>query len=69
MNQPLPDVIRDFERVNRLAEIPVIVVTGSASSETRKAAIEAGATELFVKPADPAKLADLLASYAARRAG
>lgn len=61
--------IRDFERANRLAEVPIIVVTGSASAETRKAAIEAGATELFVKPADPARLADLLASYAARRAG
>ncbi len=61
--------IRDFERTNRLAEVPIIVVTGSAGSETRKAAIDAGATELFVKPADPSKLAELLASYAARRAG
>ncbi|HWU62992.1 MAG TPA: ATP-binding protein [Ensifer sp.] len=61
--------IRDFERANRLSEVPVIVVTGSSSPETRKAAIDAGATELFIKPADPAKLADLLASYAARRAG
>lgn len=61
--------IRDFERANRLAEIPLIVVTGSAGADTRKAAIDAGATELFVKPADPATLADLLASYAARRAG
>ena len=61
--------IRDFERANRLAEVPIIVVTGSAGSDTRKAAIDAGATDLFVKPADPATLADLLAAYAARRAG
>lgn len=61
--------IREFERGNRLAEIPVIVVTGSADAATRRAVIEAGATELFVKPADPGTLADLLASYAARRAG
>lgn len=61
--------IRDHERSNRIAEIPVIVVTGSADPETRRKAIEAGATELFVKPADPQALSELLASYAARRAG
>jgi signal transduction histidine kinase/CheY-like chemotaxis protein len=61
--------IRDFERSNRLAEIPLIVVTGSADKATRRQAIEAGATELFVKPADPQRLSELLASYAARRAG
>ncbi len=60
--------IRDFERSNRLPEVPIIVVTGAAGSETRKAAIDAGATELLVKPADPARLAELLASYATRAA-
>lgn len=61
--------IRDFERSNRLPEVPIIVVTGSADPETRRQAIEAGATELLAKPADPQQLSDLLATYAARRAG
>lgn len=61
--------IRDFERSNRLPEVPIIVVTGSAGDEVRRHAIEAGATELLAKPADPQRLSDLLATYAARRAG
>jgi signal transduction histidine kinase/CheY-like chemotaxis protein len=61
--------IRDFERSNRLAEIPLIVVTGATDPETRRRAIEAGATDVIRKPADPQRLSDIVASYAARRAG
>jgi signal transduction histidine kinase/CheY-like chemotaxis protein len=56
--------IRNFERMNQLDEVPIIVVTGSKGAAIRQQAIDAGATTVLTKPADPRQLSMLIASFA-----
>ena len=61
--------IRNFERMNMLEELPIVVVTASKGAAIRQQAIEAGATTVLTKPADPQQLSQLIASFAISKAG
>ena len=61
--------IREHERSRGLAELPIIVVTAAQGPESRRQAIEAGATEYLAKPADPQQLRELLSAYRSMLAG
>ena len=61
--------IRNFERMNNLEELPIVVVTASRGAAIRQQAIEAGATTVLTKPADPQQLSTLVASFAMSKVG
>jgi FixJ family two-component response regulator len=45
-----------LQKNDRLANIPVIVMTGRESADTRDRAMESGAVAFFQKPVDDGKL-------------
>jgi signal transduction histidine kinase/CheY-like chemotaxis protein len=60
--------IRNFERSNNLDETPIIVVTASKGTDVSQQAIDAGATGILTKPADPKTLIEMISSLALRQA-
>lgn len=56
-----------FRRLPGAAAARVVAVTGHTSDECQARAREAGVDHYLLKPADPARLRDLLASLAGRR--
>ena len=64
--------IQSVRRIPALANVPIVMVTAFDQRSLRREALEAGATDFLVKPADPvevrARVANLLALSAALRA-
>ena len=50
----------------RTRDIPIVILTGQAEPESLKRAQEAGATEVLVKPCEPAHLGRVVVSTLAR---
>ena len=56
------EALRRIKHSTKTSGIPVVVITGSATAEARKNALDLGAVECLEKPVDVEKLADLLTS-------
>lgn len=51
------DVLRELRARDKLADVPVVVITAWTSAADRRAAIDAGANEFIAKPFNPDELA------------
>jgi CheY-like chemotaxis protein len=72
LNLPTVDGLAATERIREIAElreVPVIACTARSSEESRRAAIEAGCTELVAKPIDKATLEAILKRHLPALAG
>lgn len=59
------EALRRIRNSTKTSGVPVVAITGSASEEVRKHALELGAAELLAKPIDVDALADLLTQLTA----
>jgi CheY-like chemotaxis protein len=54
------DEIRSIEKSRNLPSVPIYVLTADERSSTRSRVLKAGASDLLVKPLDPARLLELV---------
>ncbi len=62
------EILRSMRKDEVLRRIPVIILTSSTDAETKRAALELGATDFLGKPVDPSELALRLRNTLAARA-
>lgn len=66
LNLPTMDGLAATRRIREIAElcdVPIVACTARSSEESRRAAMEAGCTELVAKPIDKATLEAILKKY------
>jgi CheY-like chemotaxis protein len=54
------EAVRRLKANSKTGSIPIVAITGSATPEARKNAVELGATECIEKPIDADKLVEVL---------
>jgi CheY-like chemotaxis protein len=54
------EAVRRIKGSSKTGAIPVVAITGSATPEARRSAVDLGAVDCIEKPIDPNALADLL---------